>query len=81
MAQMTSLFQHMTPALVAWLMRWRTELVVPNYHQLTEQQRAAFSFAGPVQLTLLPMLVWLAWAVAYFVLVRELVTFGMCAGA
>lgn len=67
--QITSLFQHLTPGLVAWLLRWRPQLAVPGWAGLSEEHRASMQQAGFVTLTLAPMGVWLLWAVTYYVLV------------
>lgn len=67
--KITSLFQHLTPALVAWLMRWRTDRIVPGFRDLGQQQQKAFTSAGFYELTILPMGVWLIWAACYYVLV------------
>mmetsp|Transcript_32193 Transcript_32193/g.96120 ORF Transcript_32193/g.96120 Transcript_32193/m.96120 type:complete len:283 (-) Transcript_32193:263-1111(-) len=65
--KMTSLFQHLTPTIVAWLMRWHTRHVVPGFDQLSEQQQREFASAGFATLTLAPLAVWAAWAAAYYV--------------
>lgn len=55
---------------MAWLLRWQTQWVVPGYQQLNEEERQAFTTAGFVELTILPMGVWLLWATVYYGVVR-----------
>ncbi|KAG1659601.1 hypothetical protein FOA52_013947 [Chlamydomonas sp. UWO 241] len=67
--KMTSLFQHLTPTIVAWLLRWQTARAVPGFADLTAEQQAEFSSAGFRVLTLTPAAVWLVWAAVYYVFV------------
>jgi len=67
--KITSLYQHLTPALVAWLLRWRTADVVPGWGRLSEEGRAAYTRAGFVDLCVAPMVVWGLWAATYYYLI------------
>lgn len=68
--KITSLFQHLTPALVAWNMRWRTSEVVGSaWGSMSELQKDGFHHASFFQLTLCPLLFWAMWASAYYYVV------------
>mmetsp|Transcript_35673 Transcript_35673/g.79341 ORF Transcript_35673/g.79341 Transcript_35673/m.79341 type:complete len:381 (+) Transcript_35673:115-1257(+) len=67
--KITSLFQHLTPAIVAWIMRWFPDKAVSGYSSLSAEQQAQFTRGSYVELTVLPMAVWLAWASAYYLII------------
>ncbi len=73
--QITSLFQHLTPALVAWLLRWQAPQAVRGWDNMSPADREAMGQAGFMEMTVWPMGVWAVWAVIYYVLVS-----GTCAG-
>ncbi len=70
LAQITSLFQHLSPALVAYLLRWQPDKAVRGWASLSPEVQASMNRAGFVELTLWPMGVWAAWATAYYIFVR-----------
>uniref|UniRef100_A0A1D2A5Y9 Glycerophosphocholine acyltransferase 1 n=1 Tax=Auxenochlorella protothecoides TaxID=3075 RepID=A0A1D2A5Y9_AUXPR len=63
----TTLMMHASPAILAWTMRWRPR---PEWTAgLSPDQLADFGSSSWTQMALLPMVFYLAWALAYYVLI------------
>lgn len=66
--QMTSLLLHWMPALVVWTLRWYPHRSVRlNFEAKSADCKADWHHGSIVALVLIPILPYLAWAVAYYV--------------
>ncbi len=70
LTQMTSLFMHASPAMVIWALRWHPSHHIQDLAALDPAAAKAFSTGGLMDIVGNAMVLYMVWAVAYYLKVR-----------
>ena len=73
--QITSLFMHISPALVCWAWRWYPDPSVVKFDQMSAEQLKAYNTASWWDIGVLSMSSYMIWVVLYYIKVRALPVF------
>ena len=69
--QMTSLFMHASPAMVIWALRWYPSAHIQNLAAMDPEAAKAFSSGGFGDIVGNAVVLYLVWAVGYYLKVRH----------
>ncbi len=73
--QITSLFMHISPALVCWAWRWYPDPSVVKFDQMSAEQLKAYNTASWWDIGVLSMSSYMIWVVLYYIKVGPLPVF------
>ncbi len=68
---MTSLFMHASPAMVIWALRWYPSAHIQNLAAMDPEAAKAFSSGGFSDIVGNAVVLYLVWAVGYYLKVRH----------
>ena len=78
--QITSLFMHISPALVCWAWRWYPDPTKVRFDQMSAEQLKAYNTASWWDIGVLSMGTYMIWVVLYYLKVSSCWNSPFCVG-